>query len=121
MTTQHFPADCGAVALATFAMVGTILAQTSVSVAQPAASGPTVTIDNFTFSPPTITVGVGSTVTWTNQDDIPHTVVASDRAFKSKVMDTDEKYSFTFTRPGEYGYFCSLHPHMVGKVVVKTS
>ena len=85
------------------------------------SSGASVSIDNFTFSPPTITVAAGSTVTWVNQDDIPHTVVASDKAFKSKVMDTDEKFSFTFTRPGEYAYFCSLHPHMVGKVVVKAS
>ena len=67
----------------------------------------------------TLTVGVGTTVTWTNRDDIPHTVTANDRSFKSKVMDTDGVFTFTFTKPGTYGYFCSLHPHMVGAVVVK--
>jgi plastocyanin len=86
--------------------------------AQPA--GPAVRIDNFVFGPEALTVNVGTTVTWINQDDIPHTVVANDKhTFKSKVLDTDERFSFTFTRPGEYGYFCSLHPHMVGKVIVK--
>ena len=86
--------------------------------AQPA--GPTVKIDNFVFGPEALTVSVGTTVTWINQDDIPHTVVASDRqTFKSKVLDSDERFSFTFTKPGEYGYFCSLHPHMVGKGIVK--
>jgi plastocyanin len=84
-----------------------------------AAAAATVNIDNFVFGPETLTVAPGTTVTWTNRDDIPHTVVANDKSFKSKVMDTDEKFSFTFTKPGEFGYFCSLHPHMVGKVIVK--
>jgi plastocyanin len=84
-----------------------------------AAAAATVNIDNFVFGPETLTVAPGTTVTWTNRDDIPHTVVANDKSFKSKVMDTDEKFSFTFTKPGEYGYFCSLHPHMTGKVIVK--
>jgi len=84
-----------------------------------AAAGPSVNIDNFVFGPAALTVTVGTTVTWINRDDIPHTVVANDKSFKSKVMDTDEKFSFTFTKPGEFGYFCSLHPHMVGKVIVK--
>jgi plastocyanin len=86
-----------------------------------AAAGPTVNIDNFVFGPEAITVPVGTTVTWVNRDDIPHTVVANDKSFKSKVMDTDERFSFTFTKPGEFGYFCSLHPHMVGKVIVKAA
>ena len=86
----------------------------------PAASGPTVKIDNFVFGPATLTVKVGTTVTWVNNDDIPHTVVANDHVtFKSKVLDTDQSFSFTFTKPGEYPYFCSLHPHMTGKVVVQ--
>ena len=89
--------------------------------AAPAPAGPTVKIDNFVFGPETLTVAVGTTVTWINQDDIPHTVVADDKSFKSKVMDSDESFSFTFTKPGEYGYFCSLHPHMVGKVIVKAA
>jgi len=64
-------------------------------------------------------VEVGTTVTWTNRDDIPHTVVSDEKVFKSKVLDTDEKFSFTFTKPGTYGYFCSVHPKMTGKVVVQ--
>ena len=60
----------------------------------------------------------GTTVTWVNGDDVPHTVVATDKAFRSKVLDTDDRFAFTFTRPGSYSYFCSIHPHMVGKVVV---
>lgn len=80
-----------------------------------------VKIDNFSFGPETLTIAVGTTVTWTNRDDIPHTVVASDAAktFKSKVLDTDEKFSFTFTKAGTYPYFCSVHPKMTGKVVVQ--
>jgi len=78
-----------------------------------------VTIDNFSFSPASITVPVGTTLTWTNRDDIPHTVVSNDKKFKSKALDTDEKFSFTFTEPGTYPYFCSIHPKMVGKVVVE--
>jgi plastocyanin len=78
-----------------------------------------VMIDNFVFGPDKLTVKAGTTVTWTNRDDIPHTVASKDRLFKSKVMDTDESYSFTFATPGEYTYFCSLHPHMTGIIVVE--
>ena len=88
---------------------------------QAASSAAEVKIDNFSFGPATLTVPVGTTVTWTNRDDIPHTVVSTDdpRAFKSKVLDTDEKFSFTFSRAGAYSYFCSIHPKMTGKVVVQ--
>lgn len=90
------------------------------AIAQAQAQAPAVVkIDNFVFGPQALTVTVGATVTWVNQDDIPHSVVADDKSFKSKVLDTDEKFSFTFTKPGEYGYFCGLHPHMTGKVIVK--
>ncbi|HEX2814771.1 MAG TPA: cupredoxin family copper-binding protein [Phenylobacterium sp.] len=106
-----------ALALSLGAAASVAVSGPAVSAAQPA--GPTVRIDNFVFGPEALTVAVGTTVTWINQDDIPHTVVANDKSFKSKVMDTDERFSFTFTKPGEYGYFCSLHPHMVGKVIVK--
>lgn len=80
-----------------------------------------VKIDNFSFSPQVLTIAVGTTVTWTNRDDIPHTVVSTDdpKAFKSKVLDTDEKFSFTFTKSGSYAYFCSVHPKMIGKVTVQ--
>lgn len=78
-----------------------------------------VKIDNFSFGPAAITIPVGTTVTWINRDDIPHTVVSTEKVFKSKVLDTDEKFSYTFTKPGEYPYFCSIHPKMTGKVVVQ--
>jgi plastocyanin len=77
-----------------------------------------VKIGNFTFGPQEMKVKAGTTITWTNEDDIPHTVV-SPNAFRSKVMDTDGKFSFTFTTPGTYKYFCSLHPHMTGIVIVE--
>ena len=80
-----------------------------------------VKIDNFTFNPATITVKAGTTVTWTNKDDIPHTVVATAKAFKSKALDTSDKFSFTFTTPGSYEYFCSLHPHMKASIVVEAT
>jgi plastocyanin len=86
---------------------------------QPSAATAEVKIDNFSFGPQTITVPVGATVTWTNRDDIPHTVVSTDGVFKSKVRDTDEKFSYTFTKVGTYPYFCSVHPKMTGKVVVQ--
>jgi amicyanin len=78
-----------------------------------------VKIDNFTFTPATLTVPVGTQITWTNRDDIPHNVVNDDASIKSKVLDTDDKFSFTFTKPGTYSYFCSIHPKMKGTVVVK--
>ena len=78
-----------------------------------------VKIDNFSFGPGTLTVPVGTTVTWTNRDDIPHTVVSTEGLFKSKVLDTDEKFSFTFSKAGTYPYFCSIHPKMTGKVIVQ--
>ncbi len=83
------------------------------------AAASAVKIDNFSFTPTTLTVPVGATVTWTNADDLPHTVVSDDKSFKSKALDTDEKFSYTFTKPGTYSYFCSLHPKMTAKVVVQ--
>lgn len=93
-----------------------------------AALGPTtagaaevkVGIDNFTFSPQVVTVKAGDTVIWTNNDDIPHTV-ADPPKFRSKALDTGDSYSFTFTTPGAYDYFCSLHPHMTGRIVVEAA
>ena len=83
------------------------------------ASEVIVKIDNFSFSPASITVPVGATVRWTNADDIPHTVVSDDKTFKSKALDTDEQFTYTFTKPGTYSYFCGLHPKMTGKIVVQ--
>ncbi len=87
--------------------------------AQQKAEAAEVKIDNFSFGPAALTVTVGTTVTWTNRDDIPHTVVSTDGAFKSKVLDTDEKFSFTFSKVGTYPYFCSIHPKMTAKVIVQ--
>jgi plastocyanin len=78
-----------------------------------------ITIDNFSFTPPTVTVKAGTQITWTNKDDTPHTVVSEDHSLKSKVLDTDEKFTFTPSKPGTYSYFCSIHPKMTGKVVVE--
>jgi plastocyanin len=83
------------------------------------AANAAVKIDNFVFGPQTITVPVGTTVTWTNSDDIPHTAVSTDGVFKSKVLDTDEKFSYTFAKAGTYPYYCTIHPKMTGQVVVK--
>jgi len=86
---------------------------------QPSAANVAVKIDNFVFGPQAITVPVGATVTWTNKDDIPHTSVSTDGVFKSKVLDTDEKFSYKFEKAGTYPYYCTIHPKMTGKVVVQ--
>src|SRR5580658_2698623 len=79
-----------------------------------------VSIDNFTFTPQKLTVKAGTTVTWTNKDDIPHGIAATGNSFKrSNAMDTDDSYSFAFTTPGTYQYFCYIHPHMTGTIVVQ--
>ena len=77
-----------------------------------------VVVDNFSFAPVMATVATGSTVTWTNRDDVPHNVVSTNQKFKSPVLDTDETFSHTFDSPGTYKYFCSIHPKMTGQVVV---
>ncbi len=82
-------------------------------------AGVQIKIDNFTFAPMEVTVKVGTPITWINSDDIPHTVVSLDNAFKSKTLDTDEQFSFTPTKPGTYSYYCSIHPKMTAKVVVQ--
>jgi plastocyanin len=97
-------------------LVGMMLAYGAVA-AQDA--GKIVTIDNFTFGPKELTVAVGTTVKWVNHDDIPHTVVEKNTMFRSKALDTDDAYSYTFASAGSFDYFCGLHPHMVGKIIVK--
>ena len=97
------------------------------AVASGATTAPTtapatsVEIDNFIFKPAELTVNAGTTVTWVNKDDVPHTATAKGKspAFDSKALDTDEKFSFTFDQPGVYSYYCKVHPHMTGKVIVK--
>jgi plastocyanin len=108
--------------LATPAMIAVLLlllGSPSVRANDHSAANATVKIDNFVFGPQTLTVPVGTTVTWTNSDDIPHTSVSTDGVFKSKVLDTDEKFSYTFTKAGTYPYYCTIHPKMTGKVVVQ--
>ena len=97
-------------------VVGAMLAFGAVA-AQDATN--VVTINNFTFSQKELTVAVGTTVKWVNHYDIPHTVVEKKTTFRSKALDTDDSYSFTFASAGTFDYFCALHPHMVGKVIVK--
>jgi len=80
-----------------------------------------VKIDNFTFHPQQVTVKAGDTVTWVNHDDIPHTVTSKTMLFRSKALDSDDKFSFTFTTPGSFPYFCALHPHMTGTIVVEAA
>jgi plastocyanin len=109
--------------LAAGLVLGTIGFGTSqkshIASAQEKTSTIEVKIDNFSFGPVELTVPVGTTVTWTNRDDIPHTVVSTDKVFKSKVLDTDEKFSYTFSKTGTFPYFCSIHPKMTGKVIVQ--
>jgi plastocyanin len=105
---------------ATLATAGLMMSVTAAMTrAAPAPATASVQIANFTFKAPVTTVKPGTTVTWTNADDIPHTVVSKDGLFKSKVLDTGDKFSFTFAKAGQFGYFCSLHPHMTGTIVVK--
>ena len=77
-----------------------------------------VVIDNFAFVPATVTIAAGEAVTWTNHDDTPHQVLASDKSFRSPGLDTGEHYRLVFAKTGTYGYYCSLHPYMVGTVIV---
>ena len=82
-------------------------------------TAPSIAIDNFSFTPKELTVAAGTTITWVNRDDVPHTVVSTDKKFRSKALDTDDQFSFTFTDTGTYNCFCSVHPIMVGKIIVK--
>jgi plastocyanin len=110
-----------AIALAALSLllVGGAAWRARVVYAQEKAAANEVDIDNFSFTPMEITIARGTQVTWVNKDDVPHTVVSVDHKFKSRALDTDEKFSFTFQDAGTYAYFCSVHPMMTGKVVVK--
>ena len=105
---------------AAFGVVLLVAAATFAARSAPATDAE-VDIDQFTFLPQRITVKAGTTVTWINEDDVPHTIVSSRKVFKSKTLDTADKFSFTFTTPGTYDYFCSVHPHMTGAVVVEAA
>jgi amicyanin len=114
-TARFTPGRAVVAAMLSGPVVGALLAFGAVA----AQEENVVTIDNFTFTAPELTVAVGTTVKWVNHDDIPHTVVDKNKAFRSKALDTDDAYSFTFASAGTFDYFCGLHPHMVGKIIVK--
>ncbi|KDF00568.1 hypothetical protein Y900_016860 [Mycolicibacterium aromaticivorans JS19b1 = JCM 16368] len=99
-------------------MPGMPMPQATTTVAAPPVAGTAVNITNFAFAPATLTVKVGDTVTWTNKDEEPHTVVANDGSFHSPGLDANATYSFTFTKAGSFDYICSIHPFMHGTVVV---
>ncbi|MGB6586276.1 MAG: cupredoxin family copper-binding protein [Pseudolabrys sp.] len=101
--------------------LGVIILLVAVAESPVRASDIEVKIDNFTFNPKQVTVKAGDTITWVNHDDIPHTVTSQTQAFRSKALDTDDKFSFTFATPGTYPYFCALHPQMTGTIVVEAS
>jgi amicyanin len=114
-TARFTPGRAVVVAMLFGPIVGALLAFGAVA----AEEANSVTIDNFSFTPPELTVAAGTTVKWVNHDDIPHNVVASNKAFRSKPLDTDDSYSFTFASAGTFDYFCGLHPKMQGKIIVK--
>ena len=115
MTTRNI---CLAAAIAA---AGLAAAATAFPAPAAQAADTEVKIGNFTFAPQRLAVKAGTTVTWINEDDIPHAVASSTKLFKSKTLDTEDKFAFTFTTPGIYEYFCSLHPRMTGAVVVEAA
>jgi plastocyanin len=116
MRIKEWPITCVAVPFAAGILVAAAISFPVIAAPVPDSK---VEIDDFAFSPARITVKAGTTVAWLNADDTPHTVASSSKLFKSKVLDTDGSFSFTFTTPGMYEYFCSLHPYMTGTVVVE--
>jgi plastocyanin len=109
------PGRAVAIAMLLGPLAGALLAFGAVAAQEPNE----VTIDNFTFGPKELAVAVGTTVKWVNHDDTPHIVVDKNKAFRSKALDTNDSFSFTFTSAGTFDYFCGLHPHMVGKIIVQ--
>ncbi len=103
-----------------FALVATGSAKPAAASSAGGSAKYKVTIDNFKFSPATLTVPVGAQVTWTNRDDVPHTVASTEKKFSSQALDTDEQFSFTFADPGTYEYYCSVHPKMTAKIIVQS-
>src|SRR5438552_3072784 len=109
------------IALCTAAFRGCTGGPDVTPLATPPAAIPVVrvSIDNFSFAPVVVTVPVGAKVTWVNHDDVPHTVTATNKSFTSGALDTDEQFSRVFSKAGEYQYYCAVHPHMTGRVIVK--
>lgn len=118
MTKRIMPSCRSLTALVLLAIASAMVSLNIQANAEQAATAADVKIDNFAFGPQTLTVTAGTTVTWTNRDDIPHTVVSNDGLFKSKARDTDETFSYKFEKAGTYSYFCSIHPKMTGQIVV---
>jgi plastocyanin len=109
-----------ATVVAAFALAQGTVPSLAATVPDKPASSAAVKIDNFSFGPASITIPAGSTVTWTNNDDVPHVVTSDDnKMFKSKALDTDDRFSFTFTKSGTYNYYCAIHPKMTAKIVVQ--
>jgi plastocyanin len=116
------PVFFGAVALSLLSLAGLTqvpAGETAIKAAATAANAPTVNIENFKFLPPALTVAAGTTVTWKNEDDSPHRIGGKGGTFASPALDTDGTFSRTFATPGEYSYICTIHPYMVGKIIVK--
>jgi plastocyanin len=115
-TARFTPGRTLVIAMLLGPVIGALLAFGAVAAQEDAN---VVTIDNFSFTAPELTVAVGTTVKWVNHDDIPHNIVNKDKVFRSKPLDTDDSYSYTFASAGTFDYFCGLHPKMVGKIIVK--
>jgi plastocyanin len=109
----------GAPPLPGAAAAGAATLATAAGAADSPAAAAEIKIDNFSFNPASIRVAAGTAVTWVNHDDIPHNVMSTDKIFKSKALDTDDRFSYTFAKPGRYPYFCGLHPKMTGEVIVQ--
>ena len=107
--------------LAGISIVGALLTAASCYAAEPVAANQEllVSIENMVFNPAEVAVAPGTTVTWLNKDVMPHTVVDTNKSFRSKILAKEDKFSFTFTTAGDYSYLCSVHPNMKGKVIVK--
>jgi plastocyanin len=104
--------------LSAVVILGISLPRLAAKADNPSTAGPEIKIDNFSFGPD-VTIASGTTVTWTNHDDVPHVVASDSNVFKSKALDTDDRFSYTFTKPGTYVYYCTVHPRMTAKVVVQ--
>jgi plastocyanin len=113
------PVLLGAVAVALLSLAGLTKVLAGETAIMAAASPVTVNIENFKFLPPALTVSAGTTVTWKNEDDSPHRIGGKGGSFTSPALDTDGTFARTFTTPGEYSYICTIHPYMVGKIIVK--
>jgi plastocyanin len=119
VAARFVPGRALAIAMLLGPVIGAMVAFGTFAAQEDAKDANVVTIDNFSFGPGELTVAVGTTVKFVNHDDIPHNVVNTDKVFRSKPLDTDDSYSYTFASAGTFNYFCGLHPKMTGKIIVK--